>query len=176
MPNQNPFSLHELDSDSPASVLAAAKELLLEYGAFVAAQPSIATFCYGDLKNEAANLPQSYLSQDGGSLVARCAGSWSGFIAWRTLPAPELASAWELKRLWIRPSARGLGVGRALVQAVIDRALAAGKSRLLLDTAPDSMAAAVRLYQEMGFTQCEAYYSGVNSPPLPGVIFMSKSL
>ena len=62
------------------------------------------------------------------------------------LPAPELASAWELKRLWLRPQARGLGIGRALVREVLDRAEANGKSIVLLDTAPDVMPAVYRLY------------------------------
>jgi putative acetyltransferase len=168
--------LQELTPQSPDSVILAAKELLLEYGEFVANQPPIATFCYGSLKEEAAALPHSFLDHAGGAMVARVNGKWAGFVAWRPLPAsqaaPHLASAWELKRLWIRPEARGYGIGRALVQAVFDRALSAGKSQILLDTSPQSMAAAHRLYLEMGFAECPPY----NGPALPGIAYMLKSL
>jgi putative acetyltransferase len=171
-PAQSALTLHELDADSDSAALSAAKELLREYGRFVAAQPAIATFCAQSLEQEAADLPQSFLTQHGGCIVASSGSNWLGFVAWRTLAASELSSAWELKRLWIRPAARGLGLGEALVQAVVDRARIAGKSRLLLDTAPESMPAACRLYRRMGFVECEPYHSG----PLPGILFMAKSI
>jgi putative acetyltransferase len=174
-----PYALHPLDAHSSAAALSAAKELLREYGRFVAAQPAIATFCARSLEQEAEDLPHSFISQHGGCIVASrnsevasSSSAWLGFVAWRALPASELTDAWELKRLWIRPTARGLGLGEAFVQAVIDRARQAGKSRLLLDTAPESMASACRLYRRMGFEECEPYHSG----PLPGIIFLSKSI
>jgi GNAT superfamily N-acetyltransferase len=171
------ITLEELAWDSPPETLSTAQELLLEYGQFVAAQPRVGSFCYGDLQNEVSGLPGSYLNQQGGALVARTTQSetplnWVGFVAWRTLPVPELAAAWELKRLWIRPAGRGLGLGRVLAQAVIDRAKSAGKSLLLLDTAPHAMSAAYRLYLDMGFLLCPAY----NGPPAEGIVYMCKHL
>jgi putative acetyltransferase len=171
-PELSNCSLRAIDSDSSAALVQTARELLLEYGRFVAAQPTVASFCYGDLEKEAAELPHSYLSQNGGTIVAFRSREAIGFIAWRTLPAPELASEWEIKRLWIRPQARGIGLGRILVQEVIRRALDAGKSRLLLDTEPNSMAAAHRLYIEMGFSECPSY----NGPAKPGIVYMHKEL
>lgn len=171
-PELSHCSLRALESGSTAALVQTARELLLEYGRFVAAQPTVAHFCYGDLEKEAAELPQSYLRQHGGAIVAFRSREAIGFIAWRTLPAAELASAWEIKRLWIRPQARGIGLGRILVQEVIRRALEAGKSRLLLDTEPNSMAAAHRLYVEMGFSDCAPY----NGPAMPGIVYMHKVL
>jgi GNAT superfamily N-acetyltransferase len=55
-----------------------------------------------------------------------------------------------LRMLGVAPSARGKGVGRALVSAVIERARVAGKRELLLRTTPP-MLAAQRLYESMGF-------------------------
>ena len=55
-----------------------------------------------------------------------------------------------LRMLGVAPSARGKGVGRALVRAVIERARVAGKRELLLRTTPP-MLAAQRLYESMGF-------------------------
>jgi putative acetyltransferase len=165
-------SLHELTATSSATILAAAQELLLEYGRFVASHPSVASFCFGALEQEAARLPQSYLDQGGGAIVAFSHSRPVGFVAWRSLAAPELASSWELKRLWIRPEARGSGTGRSLIQAVLDRARANSKSTVLLDTAPDVMSAAHRLYLQLGFVECQPY----NGPSLNGIIYMRKSL
>ena len=161
---------------SPESTLAAAKELLLEYGHFVALQPGVASFCHGALKQEASALPQSYIDQGGGAIMAlvdsQPDSQPAGFVAWRSFANPALSHAWELKRLWLRPNARGLGIGRALVQAVIDRALAAQKSAILLDTEPQSMTSAYRLYQKMNFSECPAY----NGSALPGILYMRKNL
>jgi GNAT superfamily N-acetyltransferase len=165
-------SLPKLALDSPPELRSAARELLLEYGQFVAAQPGVAGFCLGALEQEAANLPQSYLDQGGGAIVAVLGDLPVGFVAWRSLPALQLASAWELKRLWIRPQARGVGIGRALVQAVVDLALVQGKTDLYLDTAPDAMAAAHRLYFQMGFVECPPY----NGRAATGIVYMTKRL
>jgi len=166
------ITLEELAWNSPPETLRAAQQLLLEYGQFVAAQPHVGSFCYDALESEVSGLPGSYLNQQGGALVARAADGEIGFVAWRSLPPPELAAAWELKRLWIRPQARGSGLGKILVQAVIDRAKSAGKSLLLLDTAPHAMPAAHRLYLDMGFLPCPAY----NGPPSQGIVYLRKPL
>jgi len=169
-----PLQISELTAAASAAELAHARTLLLEYGRFVIAQPGAARFCFGSLEKEAADLPQSYLSQGGGSLVAFADGQPAGFVAWRTLPAdaPVIPDSWEMKRLWVRPSARGLHLGRTLTQAVLDRAVAARRAALYLDTAPASMAAAHRLYLEMGFVSCAPY----NDNPVEGVTFLVKKL
>ena len=167
-PSTRDFTLEYLAPNCAAESLDAAKSLLLEYGHFVAAHPSVASFCFGTLKQEAANLPKSYLDQNGGAILAVSNDLPVGFVAWRSLPSAELASAWELKRLWLRPQARGMGIGRALVKQVLDRAKANGKSIVLLDTAPDVMPAAYRLYLQMGFEECPSY----NGPPLQGIVYM----
>jgi hypothetical protein len=58
------------------------------------------------------------------------------------------------------------------VQAVLDRAGVANKSIILLDTAPDVMAAAYRLYRSMGFVDCPPY----NGRSPEGIVYMSKAL
>jgi GNAT superfamily N-acetyltransferase len=99
-------------------------------------------------------------------------GQPAGFVAWRELPVSIAPDAWELKRLWVRPIARGLGLGRSLTQAVLDRAAAAGRKAVYLDTAPASMAAAHRIYLEMGFTPCAQY----NDNPVEGLAYLVKFL
>ena len=188
--------LEELTADTPPDAVNAARELLLSYGHFVASQPHVASFRFAALEQEAANLPYSYLNQNGGSLIARLQPSptgheapidprvpidsqvpidpqaWIGFVAWRSLPSVELSDAWEIKRLWIHPGSRAAGLGRAMVEAVIARARSAGKSRIFLDTAPEAMPAAYRLYQKMNFVACPAY----SGPPADGIVYMCKQL
>src|SRR5580692_7533620 len=104
------FTLREVTAVASETRLAEARELLLEYGRFVIAQPGAARFCFGSLEQEAARLPDSYLEQGGGCLIAHVDGEPAGFVAWRTIPLSVAPDAWELKRLWVRPIARGLAL------------------------------------------------------------------
>ena len=186
--HENPlgYTLAMLDLSSSPQTVAAAKDLLLEYGSFVASQPGVASFCFGALEEEARNLPASYLSQGGGVILAhRAAPSdsttqetiWLGSIAWRAWPSQtqagsEPSPSVEIKRLWVRPAARGLRLGRALVQAVIDRARHDGIPELLLDTAPSAMDCAFRLYRDLGFETIPCY----SGRPQEGIVYMRKQL
>ena len=165
-------TLEELTADSPPPSIAHAKELLLEYGRFVIAQPNTARFCFGALEKEVERLPFSFIGQGGGCLMARAGGDPAGFVAWRDLPPETAPDAWELKRLWVRPEARGLGLGRTLTQAVLDRAVTAGRKSIWLDTQPEAMATAHRLYLELGFTPCTQY----NDNPVEGLAYLVKFL
>lgn len=153
-------------------MLSQARELLLEYGRFVIAQPGAGRFCFGSLEKEAAGLPESYIDQGGGSLIAFADGEPAGFVAWRALPDSVEHDAWEMKRLWVRASARGLGLGKTLTLAVLDRARAAGRAAVYLDTAPASMGSAYRLYLELGFEPCAPY----NDNPVEGLAYLRLSL
>lgn len=166
--------LEEINAATDGATIDEARALMLEYGRFVIAQPGAARFCFGSLEMEAAELPQSYLEQGGGSLLARVDGKAQGFVAWRALEATEIveADSWEMKRLWVRAEARGLGLGQILSQAVLDRAVAAGRRAVYLDTAPASMGAAHRIYLALGFEPCGAY----NDNLVEGLAYLKKRL
>ncbi len=166
--------LEELSNHSSHEALLAARELVLEYGRFVIAQPGAARFCFGSLEKEAARLPMSYREQSGGCLMAFVDNVPTGFVAWRAIASSSevMADAWEMKRLWVRPVGRGLGLGKALTEAVLNRASTTKRKAVYLDTAPASMAAAYRMYLDMGFTPCAPY----NDNPVENLAYLVKFL
>jgi ribosomal protein S18 acetylase RimI-like enzyme len=168
----NQVRLEEITEASSEVTLASARDLLFEYGRFVIAQPGAGRFCFGSLEKEAAGLPVSYREQGGGSLIAYAQNEPAGFIAWRALPATVAPNACELKRLWVRPAGRGLGLGKILTLAALDRARAAGFTAVFLDTAPASMAAAYRLYLDLGFQPCAPY----NDNPVEELAYLALKL
>lgn len=64
----------------------------------------------------------------------------------------------EIKRIYVDPKARGLGAGRALISAAMDRAAADGYTRMVLDTV-DTLTEAMTLYSAMGFAPCAPFYT-----------------
>jgi ribosomal protein S18 acetylase RimI-like enzyme len=76
-----------------------------------------------------------------------------------------------MKRLYVRPGHRGLGIGRALAEAVIAEAREAGYSGMRLDTLPQ-MQAAQAMYETLGFREIEPYYQS----PVPGTRFLELDL
>ncbi len=168
------LSIEEIHEDAAETTLSLARELLLEYGRFVVAQPGVARFCFGALEKEAARLPLSYREQDGGCLMAWVKGSPAGFIAWRSIARSPIVveNAWEMKRLWVRPVARGLGLGEMLTLAVLERATSAARKAVYLDTVPDAMIAAHRMYLRLGFEPCAPY----NDNPVEGLTYLVKFL
>jgi GNAT superfamily N-acetyltransferase len=157
--------LIELTNDSAAAVVNDARELLLDYGRFLLGQLGPAQVCFGSLEKEAAELPEIYLSQGGGCIVAYFGNIAAGFVAWRELKKEIAPDAWEMKRLWVDTVARGHSIGRILTMAVLDRARAAGRTAIYLDTVPAQMSNAHRLYLDLGFKPCAPY----NSNPTEGI-------
>ena len=62
----------------------------------------------------------------------------------------------EMKRLYLRPEARGKGLGLALCRAVIERARTLGYNQMKLDTV-SKLDKAIELYRSLGFVECTAY-------------------
>jgi hypothetical protein len=98
-PASSSAEIHEIAASSSQAAIAQARDLLLEYGRFVIAQPGAAQFCFGSLEKEAARLPASYTEQGGGCLIALVDAHPAGFIAWRELPVSVASAAWELKSI-----------------------------------------------------------------------------
>ena len=120
---------------------------------------------FGD---ELKSLPGPYAPPAGELLLAKRGDHVLGCIALKPLEPPRIA---EIKRLFVRPQARGKGVGKALVQAVIATAQQAGYDEIKLDTLPE-MEGAIALYKASGFVPIPPY----GSHPYPGLVTLGRKL
>jgi GNAT superfamily N-acetyltransferase len=148
-------------ADTPALV-DLARTLFREY-----AQAIGVDLEYQGFAAELASLPGPYSAPNGALLIACARADAAGCAALRPLDA----STAEMKRLYVRPQYRSIGLGARLVEAVIDAARQAGYHELRLDTLP-TMAAAQALYRRFGFVEIPAY----NDRHLPGTQFYARQL
>ena len=123
--------------------VAIVRELFLEY-----AQSLGIDLAFQDFEREVASLPGDYdpiLVAHWNSEVAGCVAlhGWDRDVC-------------EMKRLYVRPEARGAGLGRRLAEAAVDEARRRGFERMRLDTVP-SMVEAQALYDQLGFREIEPY-------------------
>jgi len=83
----------------------------------------------------------------------------------------------ELKRMYVRPAARGRGVADALVGRLIEETQAVGLRILRLETGTRQRAA-MRFYARHGFERCEVFgpYASLPRPAIRESFFMEKRL
>ena len=141
-----------------ANDLDAVRELFREYVDSLGVD-----LAFQDVETELAELPWEYAA----ILVGRVGAETAGCVAVRPLEG----GACEIKRLYVRPQARGSGLGRALAEAAIARARELGFERMRLDTLP-TMQSARALYRTLGFQETEPYRFN----PIEGTSFMELRL
>lgn len=146
--------------------LAAARTLFLEYARALAVD-----LCFQDFDTELSQLPGEYAPPRGALLVATVNGELAGCCALRPLDTADYPNACEMKRLYVRPTFRGLRAGRLLAEAIMDMARVAGYDSILLDTL-DDMESARALYQELGFVEIPPYYYN----PIAGAHYLKAEL
>ncbi len=120
---------------------------------------------------ELKNLPGEYVEPRGCVLLATVAGETAGCVALRPLDNVDYSNACEMKRLYVRPNFRRLGLGRLLTEYILDAATMAGYSTVLLDTL-DDMEAARELYTDLGFEEIPPFYHS----PLAGAHYLKVEL
>jgi ribosomal protein S18 acetylase RimI-like enzyme len=108
------------------------------------------SLCFQGFEAEIAGLPGDYAPPRGQMLLARV-GRGQGLVGIVALrPVPDAPGLCEMKRLYVRPAARGSGLGRALALAIMEEARGLGYRRICLDTLP-GMTGAQSLYRSLGF-------------------------
>lgn len=148
-----------------------ARSLIREYGESIA-DVAACSLEFQRFDDEVAGLPGRYAPPRGRLLLAMRGEEAVGCIALRPLPelGPEQC---EMKRLYVRPVARGCGAGRMLVERLLDEARQAGYRVMKLDTDTDpKFAAAIALYRSMGFRECPRY----NADPDPKTMWFERVL
>ena len=83
----------------------------------------------------------------------------------------------EVKRMYVRPSARGAGVARAMLERIAAEARLVGLPALRLETGTKQLDA-LRLYRRHGFTDCAPFGAYARMPPheIAASVFLSKAL
>jgi ribosomal protein S18 acetylase RimI-like enzyme len=142
--------------------LLAVRKLFVEY-----AEALGFDLCFQGFREELDGLPGAYAAPDGRLFLAFDANQAVGCVAIRKLED----GICEMKRLYLRPSHRGHGVGHRLAKTVIEEARNMGYEKMRLDSLA-SMKEAVGLYRSLGFSQIPPYRHN----PLPGPIFMELML
>ena len=138
------------------------RELFSEYAASLPIDLS-----YQNFSAERSGLPGKYAKPDGRLFLARVDGQSAGCIALRRFDETRA----EMKRLYVRPSFRGLQLGRLLAERAIDAARSAGYEAILLDTL-STMDRAKQLYRLLGFVEIEPYYDS----PVIGTTYLQLPL
>lgn len=142
------------------------RAILREY-----AQSIQVDLCFQNFEDELATLPGEYVEPRGALLMARVNGELVGCCALRPLDNVDYPNACEMKRLYVRKAFRKLGIGRQLVEAIMDCARQADYDCVLLDTLSD-MESARALYQDLNFDEIPPYYHN----PIEGAHYLKAQL
>ena len=136
--------------------------MLREYVAWIGLD-----LAFQEIDAELDGLPGDYAAPGGVLLVAVDGPRYLAMIALR----PFDDSIAEMKRLYVRPDARGRGLARQLIARLCDEARRLNYTEIRLDTLP-KMGDAQAIYETHGFVDIEPYYE----TPIAGTRFMSKKI
>ena len=138
------------------------REIFIEYADFLQVD-----LCFQDFEKELQTLNQVYFPPMGCIILAKENTQVMGCIALK----PIGQGVCEMKRLYVRPVARGKALGKQLVEELIDFAKKAGYKTMKLDTI-SSLKEAIKLYHSKGFVETEPYVYN----PLSEVLYFELTL
>ena len=154
----------------------AVRQLFQEYAASLSFN-----LCFQGFEEELARLPGEYAPWSGMLLLGLVEDQLAGCVALRRIEGEAAGSQGELfggsdicemKRLYVRAEYRGCGLGRVLVEAVLNCGAAIGYRLMRLDTVPSEMGAAVDMYRKFGFVEIPPYRKN----PIAGAKYMELDL
>lgn len=151
-----------IQAETPAQIKAAQK-LFRDYETWFGVDLSFQNF-----DGEVAGLPGKYAVPEGRLLLAFVDEKIAGGVAFRKFEN-EIC---EMKRLFVKEDFRGLGIGKILLERLLEEARLAGYKKIRLDTYAPKMAKAVQIYKSHGFREIAPYYHN----PYDHVLFMEKEL
>lgn len=151
-----------IQAETPAQI-EEVRRLFREYEAWLGVD-----LCFQNFENELANLPDKYAKSDGRLFLITAKNQTAGCIALRKIAD----GVCEMKRLYVREKFRGLGLGKMLIEKLIEEAQITGYKKMWLDTLPDKMPSAVKLYKFYGFCEIPPYYDS----PHRETLFMELDL
>lgn len=122
---------------------------------------------FQNLEEELADLAKKYTAPEGELLAALDEDTVVGMVAYHRHSDDRC----EMKRLYVKPDCRGSHLGRTLIGEILEHASRAGYKEMVLDTI-EPLQAAIHLYREAGFQECEPYYDN----PMEDVIYFKKEL
>jgi ribosomal protein S18 acetylase RimI-like enzyme len=149
-------------AESPTQV-AQIRELFLEY-----AESLGFSLCFQSFDQELASLPGDYAPPSGRLVLATHNGQPGGCVALHLIGG-EIC---EMKRLYVPPRFRGLGLGRELAERIVAEARQIGYRKLRLDTVQPVMTTAVAMYRRLGFCEIAPYREN----PIKGALYMELDL
>jgi GNAT superfamily N-acetyltransferase len=104
---------------------------------------------YGGDGDATPVLPMEFAPPEGGFVVAYVDGVPAGCGGWRTLAGRDEVA--EIKRMFVLPEYRGIGLATAVLRTLEDLARTAGRRRMVLETG-DRQPEAISLYKKCGYT------------------------
>jgi len=125
------------------------RELFREYEAFLGID-----LCFQDFEEELADLPGKYAPPGGALLLGWVEDRIEGCVALRKFGERVC----EMKRLYVRPKFRGIGLGRHLAERIVEEAGTLGYERMKLDTF-EFLDGAIHIYEDLGFRKTGSYYN-----------------
>ena len=124
---------------------------------------------FQNVDHELTILPTMYGPPTGRLFLVKAEGTFVGCAALRRI---ENDTTCEIKRMYLRPAYRGLGIGKAVMEKSIESARSLGYTVMKLDTIGYKMPWAVKLYEAYGFRETAPY----NYNPHAGVLYFEREI
>jgi ribosomal protein S18 acetylase RimI-like enzyme len=142
--------------------IAQARALILEYIKWLNHD-----LCFQNIDEELSRFPEKYDEPDGAFFIAKENDNIIGCAGLKKMDDKTC----EMKRLFVNDKYRGKGLGKKLVEMIIEAAKSKNYEKMQLDTL-NTMENALAIYYKAGFYEIEPYYNNPNN----GVVYLEKKL